>query len=60
MRIITMNESLGIIWYSARDYKLDTIHVVIYGLQRSEFLSRHEAQTYFDDCLTHAFECNGE
>lgn len=58
MKIIAMNEALGLIWYTAKDYKQHDVHVVIYGLSRTEWFSREQAQDEFNRCLNHAFECN--
>lgn len=55
MKIIAMNEALGLIWYTAKDYKNRTKHVIIYGLSKTEWDSREEAQDEFNICLNHAF-----
>ncbi|QHJ80750.1 MAG: hypothetical protein [Bacteriophage sp.] len=55
MKIITMNESLGVIWYSAYNHKYEEVHVVIYGLSKTEWTSREQAQEHFNTCLIHAF-----
>lgn len=57
MKIIAMNEELGVIWYTARDYKQVTKHVIIYGLSRTEWESREQAQDEFNRCMNHAFDC---
>ncbi|QUE30079.1 hypothetical protein [Enterobacter phage IME278] len=57
MKIIAMNEALGLIWYTAKDYKNSTKHVIIYGLSKTEWDSREEAQDEFNICLNHAFNC---
>lgn len=57
MKIIAMNEALGLIWYTAKDYKYRTKHVIIYGLSKTEWDSREEAQDEFNKCLSHAFAC---
>lgn len=48
MKIIAMNEELGVIWYTAKDYKNRTKHVIIYGLSKTEWDSREEAQYDFN------------
>ena len=58
MKIIVMNEDLGIIWYTSKDYKQNDVHVVIYGLSRTEWVSREQAQLQFNKCLHHAFNNN--
>lgn len=60
MNIIAMNEALGVIWYTANDYKYRTKHVVVYGLSVTQWDSREQAQDQFNKCLNHAFECAGE
>ncbi|ALP47766.1 hypothetical protein BOW94_gp01 [Escherichia phage GA2A] len=57
MKIIAMNEELGVIWYTATDYKYRTKHVIIYGLTKTEHQSRKQAQDEFNKCLDHAFNC---
>lgn len=57
MKIIAMNEELGVIWYAANDYKYRTKHVIIYGLSKTEWDSREQAQRQFNECLDHAFNC---
>lgn len=57
MKIIAMNEELGVIWYTAKDYKYRTKHVIIYGLSKTEWDSREQAQDEFNKCLGHAFAC---
>ena len=52
-----MNEELGVIWYTANDYKYRTKHVIIYGLSKTEWDSREQAQRQFNECLDHAFNC---
>lgn len=59
MTIISMNESLGIIWYKAFNHKYEEVHVIIYGLSKTEWNSREQAQEHFTKCLNHAFECEG-
>lgn len=56
MKIIAMNEYLGVIWYTALNYKQETMHVVIYGLSKTEWHSREQAQEQFNTCLNHAFD----
>ena len=55
MKIIAMNEEMGLIWYTAKDYKNRTKHVIIYGLSKTEWDSREAAQDEFNICLNHAF-----
>lgn len=57
MKIIAMNEELGVIWYTAKDHKNRTKHVIIYGLSKTEWYSREGAQDEFNLCLKHAFNC---
>jgi len=57
MKIVAMNEELGVIWYTANDYKYHTKHVIIYGLSKTEWDSRADAQDEFNKCLDHAFNC---
>ncbi len=57
MKIIAMNEDLGLIWYTAKDCKNHTKHVIIYGLSKTEWDSRELAQEEFNMCLDHAFNC---
>lgn len=60
MTIISMNESLGVIWYTAFNHKQEEVHVIIYGLSKTECHSREQAQDQFNQCLIHAFKCAGD
>ena len=57
MKIICISEEIGIVWYTALDYKRQEIHVVVYGLQVKQFNNRTDAQKEHQSCLNHYWEC---
>ena len=57
MKIIAICEDLGIIWYTANDFRQRTYHYVIYGMQRKEFCDYESALKEFNECMNHAFGC---
>ena len=57
MKIICISEEIGIVWYTALDYKRREIHVVVYGLQVKQFNNREDAQKEHQSCLNHYWEC---
>ena len=56
MKIITMSEEIGLIYYTAKDYKCNDIFVVVYGLQVTQFHDQEKAQQEFRNCLDHYWE----
>ena len=56
MKIITMSEEMGLIYYTAKDYKYDDVFVVVYGLQVNQFYDQEKAQQEFRNCLDHYWE----
>ena len=54
MNVIEMNTKLGIIWYTARNFRQIEVHVVCYGLQVKQFDSRKMAEAEFAHCMNHA------
>lgn len=60
MKIITISEEIGLVWYTAKNYKNEEIHVVIYGLQITQFTTRGEAQKEYQNCLNHYWDCCGQ
>ena len=56
MKIITMSEEIGLIYYTAKDYKYTDVFVVVYGLQVKQFYDREKAQREFRNCLDHYWE----
>ena len=56
MKIITMSEEMGLIYYTAKDYKYDDVFVVVYGLQVTQFYDQEKAQQEFRNCLDHYWE----
>ena len=51
MKIITMSEEIGLIYYTAKDYKYNDVFVVVYGLQVKQFHDREKAQNEVRTCL---------
>ena len=58
MKIVTMSEEMGLIYYTAKDYKYNDVFVVVYGLQVKQFYDREQAQQEFRNCLDHYWENN--
>lgn len=58
MKIITMSEEMGLIYYTAKDYKYNDVFVVVYGLQVKQFHDQEKAQQEFKNCLNHYWESN--
>lgn len=58
MKIITISEEMGLIYYTAKDYKYNDVFVVVYGLQVKQFHDREKAQNEFKNCLNHYWESN--
>ena len=56
MKIITMSEEMGLIYYTVKDYKQDDVFVVVYGLQIKKFYDREQSQKEFRNCLDHYWE----
>ena len=56
MKIITMSEEIGFIYYTAKDYKHNDVFVVVYGLQVKQFYDRDQAQKEVSNCLDHYWE----
>ena len=56
MKIITMSEEIGLIYYTAKDYKYNDVFVVVYGLQVKQFHDSEKAQNEVINCLDHYWE----
>lgn len=56
MKIITMSEEMGLIYYTAKDYKHNDVFVVVYGLQVKQFYDQEKAQNEVRSCLDHYWE----
>lgn len=57
MKIITISEEIGLIWYTAKDFRNRDIHVIVYGLHVKQFNTRELAQKEHQDCLNHYWDC---
>lgn len=56
MKIITISEEIGLIWYVAKNFKQRDIHTIIYGLQIRQYETREEAQKEHQNCLNHYWD----
>lgn len=52
--IVEINEQLGTILYSTRDYKNNVVYVVVYGLQSVTFSELEKAIQELNACKEHA------
>ena len=57
MKIIHFDGLHGVLWYSASDYRGETVHVVVYGLEHKQFDCAETAAHEFNSCMMHALEC---
>lgn len=51
MKIIMASEKIGLIWYTALNYKQKQTHVVCFGLQVKQFDSEKAAKDEVKACL---------
>lgn len=56
MKIISISEEIGLIWYVSKDYKHRDVHVIVYGLSVKQFTDRKLAQKEHEDCLNHHWD----
>ena len=58
MKIIAVNEEIGLIWYKSRNYQQKEIHVICFGLQIEQHEDEGKAKEAFKNCLDWHFRNN--
>ena len=58
MKIIVVNEEIGLIWYKSRNYQQREVHVVCFGLQVEQYEDENKAKEAFKNCLDWHFRNN--
>ena len=58
MKIIVVNEEIGLIWYKSRNYQQKEVHVICFGLQVEQYDEEGEAKEAFKSCLDWHFRNN--
>ncbi|UNI71916.1 hypothetical protein [Aeromonas phage vB_ AhaP_PT2] len=59
MKVITMSEEIGLIWYTANDWRGNEYHVVCYGLEVKHFDNAADVNEHYKGCLNHYWESCG-
>lgn len=59
MNILYTNTDIGLIWYTSKDWKQRTVHVVCYGLEVKQFGFAKDAKRYLVECQTHHYNAEG-
>ena len=58
MKIIVVNEEMGLIWYKSRNYQQKEVHVICFGLQVEQYDDEDKAKEAFKNCLDWHFRNN--
>ena len=58
MKIIVINEEIGLIWYKSRNYQQKEVHVICFGLQVEQYEDENKAKEAFKNCLDWHFRNN--
>ena len=58
MKIIVVNEEIGLIWYKSRNYQQKEVHVICFGLQVEQYDDEDKAKEAFKNCLDWHFRNN--
>ena len=58
MKIIVVNEEMGLIWYKSRNYQQKEVHVICFGLQVEQYEDEDKAKEAFKNCLDWHFRNN--